>query len=341
MMAADMRAGLRRDLTIPLSAALAVLCSALLLWSLTVGYVDISAGQALAGLLGRADPQVVTIVQELRLPRAALALIIGGSLGLSGAALQGLFLNPLAEPGVIGVSSAAALGAVITIYTGWAAVLPWALPAGGLGGAMAATLILWLLAARGAERLTLLLVGVAIGGLSVSLISLTMNLSPNPWAISEIAFWLMGSLKDRTLDDLGLAAPFIATGSLLLALSGRGLEALTLGEDAARSLGVSLNRVRAQIVIGVSLCVGAGVAVAGSVGFVGLVVPHLLRPLVGHAPARLLMPAALGGAALLLAADILVRLIAIGPELQLGIVTSLIGTPFFFLLIFRLRDQTW
>lgn len=330
-----------RDSAVPLSLALGALCAGLLILSLTLGYVEISPVQVIAGLFGRADPQIVTIVQELRLPRAALALMIGASLGLSGAALQGLFLNPLAEPGVIGVSSAAALGAVVMIYTGLAAVLPWALPAGGLGGAMAATLVLWLLAARGAGRLTLLLVGVAIGGLSISLISLTMNLSPNPWAISEIAFWLMGSLKDRTLADLGLAAPFVAAGSVLLALSGRGLEALTLGEDAARSLGVSLNRVRAQIVIGVSLCVGAGVAVAGTVGFVGLVVPHLLRPLVGHAPSRLLLPSALGGAALLLAADILVRLIAVGPELQLGIVTSLIGTPFFFALIFRLRDQSW
>lgn len=334
-------AGHTRDFAVPLSVGLAALCLALFVLSLTLGYVDISPGQAIAGLLGQSDPKIVTIVQDLRLPRAALALLIGGSLGLAGAALQGLFLNPLAEPGVIGVSSAAALGAVITIYTGWAAVLPWALPAGGLGGAMAATLVLWLLAARGAGRLTLLLVGVAIGGLSISLISLTMNLSPNPWAISEIAFWLMGSLKDRTLADLGLAAPFIAAGALLLVLSGRGLEALTLGEDAARSLGVSLNRVRAQIVIGVSLCVGAGVAVAGTVGFVGLVVPHLLRPLVGHAPSRLLLPSALGGAALLLAADILVRAIAVGPELQLGIVTSLVGTPFFLMLIFRLRDHSW
>ncbi len=330
-----------RDFAVPLSAGLAALCLALFVLSLTLGYVEISPGQAIGGLFGQSDPKIATIVQDLRLPRAALALVIGASLGLAGAALQGLFLNPLAEPGVIGVSSAAALGAVITIYSGWASVLPWALPAGGLSGAMVATLVLWLLAARGAGRLTLLLFGVAIGGLSISLISLSMNLSSNPWAISEIAFWLMGSLKDRTLADLGLAAPFIVAGSLLLALSGRGLEALTLGEDAARSLGVSLNRVRAQIVIGVSLCVGAGVAVAGTVGFVGLVVPHLLRPLVGYAPSRLLLPAALGGAALLLAADILVRAIAIGPELQLGIVTSLIGTPFFFALIFRLRDHSW
>lgn len=330
-----------RDLAVPLSVALTALCLALFVLSLTLGYVDISPGQAIAGLFGYSDPKIASIVQDLRLPRAALALLLGGSLGLAGAALQGLFLNPLAEPGVTGVSSAAALGAVITIFSGWAAVLPWALPAGGLGGAMAATLILWFLAARGTGRLTLLLVGVAIGGLSISLISLTMNLSTNPWAISEIAFWLMGSLKDRTLADLGLAAPFIALGTLLLASSGRGLEALTLGEEAARSLGVSLNRVRAQIVIGVSLCVGAGVSVAGTVGFVGLVVPHLLRPLVGHAPARLLLPAALGGAALLLAADIVVRVVTVGPELQLGIVTSMIGTPFFLTLIFRLRDQSW
>ncbi len=319
---------------------LSLLCLALALASLVIGYTHIPTGQVLRGVVGLADPKTVTIVQELRLPRTSLALLIGGSLGLAGAALQGLLQNPLAEPGVVGVSSAAALGAVIVIYLGLAGTSSWLLPLSGMMGASAATLVLWLLAARGAAKLVLLLTGVAIGGLSVALISLAMNLSSNPWAVSEIAFWLMGSLKDRTLSDLTLAAPFIVAGAALLLISGRGLEALTLGEDTARSLGLSVNRIRVQVVLGTSLCVGAGVSVAGAVGFVGLIVPHLLRPFTDHAPSRLLLPSALGGAALLLLADIIIRLITVGPELQLGVVTSLLGAPFFFALIFRLQGET-
>lgn len=322
-----------------LNMALLLTCCVLVVISLVLGYTPIPAGEVLRGLAGLADPKTVTIVQDLRLPRTALALLIGGSLGLSGAALQGLLQNPLAEPGVVGVSSAAAFGAVLVIYFGLAATSSWTLPLSGMAGALAATTILWALAVRGAAKLTLLLTGVAIGGLSIALISLVMNLSSNPWAISEVAFWLMGSLKDRTLSDLGLAAPFILIGCAMLIASGGGLEALTLGEDTARSLGTPVNRVRMQVVLGTSLCVGAGVSVAGAVGFVGLIVPHLLRAFTDHAPARLLLPSALGGAALLLTADIAIRLIAVGPELQLGVVTSLIGAPFFFALIFRLQGE--
>ena len=180
-----------------------------------------------------------------------------------------------------------------------------------------------------------------MGGLAISLTSLAMNLSPNPWAVNEMIFWLLGSIKDRTFQEVALAAPFIAVGLVLLLSSGRALEALALGEDTAQSLGVSLTMARAQNILGVSFSVGASVAVAGSVGFVGLVVPHLSRPFVRHAPARLIAPSALGGAALVLAADIFVRAIAVGPELQLGVVTSLIGAPFFFWLILQMqgRDQ--
>lgn len=325
--------------TLRLSLALGALCLALGLVSLSTGYVDLGPGWVAWGLLGLGDEGTVMIVQELRAPRAILALMIGAGLGASGAALQGLLLNPLAEPGVVGISASASLGAVVVLYFGWMGISAYALPGAAMLGAALATTVLYALAARGASTLTLILAGVAVGGLAISLTSLAMNLSPNPWAVSEIVFWLLGSVRDRTFDEVGLAAPFVALGLGLLLTSGRALEALSLGEEAAASLGVSLGRARAQVVAGVSLSVGATVAVAGSVGFVGLVVPHLLRPLVGHAPARLLGPSALGGAALVLAADILVRAIAIGPELQLGVVTSLIGAPFFFWLILSMKGR--
>lgn len=325
--------------TLALAAALAALCVALALASLSIGYVPLSPAQVLRGLAGLADEATVTIVRELRLPRTLLALMVGAALGASGATLQGLLLNPLAEPGVVGVSASAGLGAVVVLYFGLMDLSPYALPAAGMAGAGLATAALLALAARGASTLTLILAGVAIGGLAISLTSLAMNLSPNPWAVSEIVFWLLGSLRDRTFAEVALAGPFIAAGLALLLGSGRALEALTLGEDAARSLGVPLGRARAQAILGVSLAVGAAVSVAGAIGFVGLVVPHLLRPLVGHAPARLIGPSALGGAALILAADMLVRLIAVGPELQLGVVTSLAGAPFFFWLVWRMRGR--
>ncbi|MEM6439099.1 MAG: iron ABC transporter permease [Pseudomonadota bacterium] len=323
--------------TLWLTAALGVLCVALMLASVSIGYVPIPLGDVALAAFGIGAETDVVIVQELRLPRALLALMVGASLGVSGAALQGLLLNPLAEPGVVGVSASAGLGAVIVIYFGFADHSSYALPLSAMAGAGICTGVLWLLAARNAPTLTLILAGVAIGGLAVSLTSLALNLSPNPWAMSEIIFWLLGSLRDRTFDEVKLAAPFVLTGVGLLLVSGRALEALSLGEEAARSLGVSVARARAQVIVGVSLAVGASVAVAGSVGFVGLVAPHLLRPLVGWAPARLLAPSALCGAAIILAADVLIRLIAVGPELHLGVVTSLVGAPFFFWLILSMR----
>ncbi|SFI13935.1 FecCD family ABC transporter permease [Albimonas pacifica] len=325
--------------TLILCLALAAACLGLATVSLTLGYVELGAAEVLRGVFGLADAPVALIVQELRLPRTLLALMIGAAMGASGAALQGLLLNPLAEPGVIGISASGGLGAVLALYFGWMSLSPYVLPASAMAGAGLATGALYLLAARNASTLTLILAGVAIGGLAISLTSLAMNLSPNPWAVSEIVFWLMGSVRDRTFEEVGLAAPFVLAGLALLVASGSALEAMSLGEEAARSLGVALGRARAQVILGVSLAVGATVAVAGVVGFVGLVVPHLLRPVVGHAPARLLIPSALGGAALILAADILVRLIAVGPELQLGVVTSLVGAPFFFWLIHRMKGR--
>ena len=304
----------------------------------------IVAGQAsLLGLLwgpATSNPETLwLILAEIRLPRALLAMLVGATLGLSGAVLQGFLRNPLAEPALIGASATAALGAVLTLYFGLAASFPYALPLGGMTGAMLGVLLVSLLAGQGSNVLTLILAGVAINSLAGSLNALALNLAPSPYASQEIVFWLLGSLTDRSFDHVRVATPFILGGWLLLLSSGRALDALSLGEDAARSLGFRLGQLRLLIILGVGLSVGAAVAVAGNIGFVGLVVPHLLRPLVGQQPGRLLLVSALGGAALLLMADIAVRLIPSSSELKLGVVTALLGAPFFLYLLIRMRSS--
>ncbi|MEM1276592.1 MAG: iron ABC transporter permease [Pseudomonadota bacterium] len=320
-------------------AGLVLLVLALFTASLLVGPASIGFGASLAGLIGLSDPNAAStlVMQEIRLPRAILGLTIGASLGLSGAALQGYLRNPLAEPGLIGVSSSAALGAVIAIYTGMSAAWAFALPLMALGGALIAVLLLLALAGRGADTLTLILAGVALSALAGALTSLALNLSPNPFAALEIVFWLLGALTDRSMSHVWLAVPFMVVGWLMLAGLGRGLDALTLGEEAAASLGVSLARLRLAVVLGTAASVGAATAVAGAIGFVGLVVPHLLRPLVGGRPSRLLFASTLGGAAMLLAADLMVRIITPERELKLGVLTALVGAPFFLWLILKRR----
>ena len=317
--------------------ALALALLAFLPLSLGFGQVALSSGQLWAGLSG-ADPALAAIVLEIRLPRVLLGLAVGAALGLCGAALQGLLQNPLAEPGLLGVSAAASLGAVIALYFGLVAISSLALPLAALAGAFLATLLLhWL--ARRAGSLTLILSGVALGSLAVALTALAINLSPNPYASAEIVFWLMGSLRDRGLPDLLLTLPFLVAGAVLLLGVGRGLDALTLGEDAGQSLGVGLSRLRARVVLATALLAGGSVAGAGGVGFVGLVVPHLMRPFVAHRPGALLWPSALGGALLLGVADLAVRLLPLGTELMLGVLTALLGAPFFLHLVFRLGRE--
>lgn len=285
-------------------------------------------------LRGEQGPLLLVFV-EIRLPRAVLGAMTGATLGLAGAAMQGYLRNPLAEPGIVGVSSSAALGAVLAFYTGLSAILPLAMPISGIVGAVLGVVLVQLLAGAGSGTLGLILAGVAVSSFAGALTSLALNLSPNPFAAMEIMFWLMGSLADRSQDHVWLAAPFMLAGWALLALTGRALDALTLGEDAAASLGFGLCRLRLILLAGVALSVGAATAVTGAIGFVGLVVPHLLRPLVGHQPGRLLLVSALGGACLMLFSDILVRVVTPGQELKLGVVTALIGSPFFFVLVLR------
>lgn len=317
--------------------ALILLVAALFLASLLIGPAALGLGESLSALFRGEGGPVVLVMQEIRLPRAILGLLVGAALGLSGAAMQGFLRNPLAEPGLIGVSSTSALGAVLALQTGLAAAIPLALPLSALAGAGLSVLLILILSGPRGGALSLILAGVALSALAGALTSLVLNLSPNPFAAMEIVYWMMGSLADRSMDQVWLAAPFIIGGAVALLVTGRGLDALTLGEDAAQSLGVDLSRLRLLVILGTAAAVGASVAVAGAVGFVGLVVPHLLRPLVGGQPSRLLPASALGGAAMILAADIAVRVIAPDQDLKLGVLTALVGAPFFLHLIWRLR----
>lgn len=320
---------------INLALALAVIVGAVV--SLLTGPAAIGPGDLIAVLGAKADPVVATIVLELRLPRTALAIMIGATLGLSGAAMQGFFRNPLAAPDLLGTANAAAAAATLTIAFGLAGTLSPLLPPAAILGSLCGALVLLLIAGRDARVLTLVLAGLALSSFFAAATSLTLNLAPNPYAALEIAFWLLGSLAERSSVHVLIAAPFMVLSWGLLMATRPALAALSLGEDTARSLGISVENTRRLVIAGVSVGIGAAVAVAGVIGFVGLVVPHLVRPLVGHAPDRILLPSALAGAALLTFADIAVRILPTSSEIKLGIVTALIGLPFFLVLLVRER----
>lgn len=320
-----------------LTFALSALVLVLFFASLLVGPAGLGLSESLSALFAGKGESVVLVMRDIRLPRALLGLMIGAVLGLSGAAMQGYLRNPLAEPGLIGVSSSAALGAVLALQTGVAASFALALPLCALLGAgVSVVLVLGMAGPRGGA-LALILAGIAISALTGAMTSLVLNLSPNPFAAMEIVYWMMGSLADRSMLHVWLAAPFMVVGAMMLLSLGKGLDALTLGEDAAASMGIGLARLRLVLVIGTALAVGAAVSVAGTVGFVGLVVPHVLRPFVGGRPSALLPASALGGAAMLLAADVAVRVVAPDTDLKLGVLTALVGAPFFLHLIWRMR----
>jgi iron complex transport system permease protein len=319
-----------------LELALAALIVALAVLSLMVGPAGLSPRAALDGLI-TGEGAAGIIVRDIRLPRTLLAVLIGGTLGLSGAALQGLLRNPLAEPALFGAPQAAAAAASFMIAFGFASAISLAVPLAGIAGALVSIGGLVAIAGRRASLTVTLLAGLALASFAGAMTALILNLAPNPYAALEIAFWLLGSLEDRSTDHLLIALPFFVASWILLAANARAYRALTLGEDAAVSLGVDLARVRLMVVTGVALGVGAAVAVAGSIGFVGLVAPHLVRRAVGSDPARVLLPGALMGAALLTAADIAVRTIPGADELRVGVVTSLIGVPFFLAMIFSER----
>ena len=285
-------------------------------------------------------PNAAVILAELRLPRALLAVVVGAGLGAAGAAMQGYLRNPLADPGLFGIAPGAALGAVASFWFGYSASA-WLLPVFALAGAGGAMALLALIAGRSAGIALFTLAGMMIASLAGALMSLAISLAPNAFAMSEIVTWLMGALTDRGWAEVHLAAPLTLAGIVLLRLAGPGLDALTLGEPAARSLGVSPARLQWLLILGTGLTVGAGVAVAGIVGFVGLIVPHLVHPLTDRRPSSLIVPSALAGALLVLVADCVCRVLPLVTELRLGIALSLVGAPFFLWLLLRMRREAW
>jgi iron complex transport system permease protein len=313
-------------------ALLIILALIGLIASLLVGPAPIDVSTVINGLLGQADTATNAIIREVRLPRAIGALIVGAGLGASGAALQGFTRNDLAAPGLLGFSACAALGAVAALYFGLSG---WLMPA-AIGGALLGATVIAIMARRQVGASGLILAGIGIGALATAITGLLMNLAPNPWALSELTYWLMGSLENVDAAGLIVAGPLTGLGLLALWRAGPSLRALSLGEDTATSLGVSLPQVQILIVIGTALCIGAGVALAGAIGFVGLFVPHIMRRLSGPDPAALIGHSALAGGTFLLATDTIARITAgPGTPLYLGIVTSLIGVPFFLYLALR------
>jgi len=310
---------------------------ALLIAALAIAVpLSLLAGRVWIDPFAPQQANAAVILIELRLPRALLALIVGAGLGGAGATMQGYLRNPLADPGLFGIAPGAALGAVLSMWLGAASV--WALPLFALLGAGGAMALLSLIAGRAGGIALFTLAGMMIASLAGALMSLAISLAPTPFAMSEIVTWLMGALADRSWREVWIAAPLTLAGLAVLAMTRRSLDALTLGDLAARSLGVDHRRLQWLIICGIGLTVGASVAVAGIIGFVGLMIPHLVRPFTDRRPSSLLLPSALAGALLLLLADCLCRILPLaGGELRLGIALSLLGAPFFLHLLLAMR----
>ena len=319
-----------------LTLGLALVAAALFALSAVVGTAAMPVGDALTALVGQGDERVQTIVWELRLPRAVAAFAVGAALGLAGAALQGLLQNPLAEPGVLGVSAFSALGAVVAIFFGFAAVNSFAVPVAAILGAGLATLLLVFAAMRGAGSVTLLLIGIGLSSFAGALMSLALNMAPNPYSLADLVNWMMGSVANRSWADILLGAPGWVIGAALVFLAGPGLRALSFGDETARSLGADPARIRLLVIGGTSLLAGASVATAGTIGFVGIVAPHVIRPFVRHDPQRLLIPSALLAGIILMAADIAIRVLPFQQELKLGVAAALVGGPVFIWIAARL-----
>jgi iron complex transport system permease protein len=327
-----------RDFT--LCALLYGLIMLALLAAVALGSTPLPLDRIFATILGAGASGDTIVIWSIRFPRALAALLAGAALGMSGAAMQGLLRNPLAEPGILGVSASACLFATATIYFGLATAWAWGVPVASITGALSATLLLAFISARVTSVVSLILVGVGLSSFAGALMSLAMNFAPNPFSLSDLINWTLGSVANRSFDDIGLASPFILGGLTILYANRRGLSALTLGEDAAQAIGLDLGRLRLWLVIGTGFAVGGSVALAGAIGFVGLVAPHLVRPWVGHDPARTLMPSALLGGLMLLLADLLVRVVPVADELKLGTMAALIGAPIFVWIATK-RTASW
>lgn len=290
-------------------------------------------------LLHDSGGELTTIVNEIRLPRIILALVTGASLALAGAGMQGLLRNPLAEPGILGVSSGAALFAVVVLYFGLIGWSSWLLPAAAICGSLFSLLIVMLISGARATVTTLILAGVAVGAFFSGLIALALSLAPNPFAAQELSLWLMGSVANRDMHQVSLVLPFLLVGAILVLRAGRYLQALTLGEDTALSLGFPVLKERVLLLLGVALLVGASVAVTGVIGFAGLIVPHIMRFYVKNDPGRLLVSSALAGALLMLWMDLIAQIIPTTTEIRVGVMFTLLGGPFFLYLLLRKKRQ--
>jgi iron complex transport system permease protein len=318
---------------------LTLLLICLAIFSLGFGDAPLSTADIITSLTTSEQTTAQLIIFELRIPRIILAVVIGFSLGLAGAVMQGWLRNPLAEPGLLGVSGGASLGAVLSIYFGTASVNLLILPLAGLAGALVSGLLLLLFAARHASSLSLILAGLALQSLMSALAALALNLAPNPHAALDIAYWMMGSLSDRSLQHIILALPFMVCGAAVLFSTGYALRCLSLGEATALTMGVNLGRLKIIVTLGIALCVGSSVAVAGSIPFVGLVAPHIARTFIHVDPQKLLLPSALIGAILLLLADSAIRALPLGYDLKLGVLISLIGVPFMLIILYNHHKQ--
>lgn len=309
----------------------ALLVASLLLFALSIsfGSTPLGIGRALTTLIGLGTPGDQIVVLEIRLPRALAAFLTGAALGLSGAALQGLLRNPLAEPGVLGVSASASLGATLALFFGLLSVSNWALPLAAVIGALAATALLAVVARSVRSMVTLILIGVGLSSFAGALMALLMNVSPNPFTLADMVNWMLGTVSNRSLSDVLFAAPFLVSGAALLFHLRNDLAVLTLGEEAAAGTGLNLKRLRMQVILGAGLCTGAAVSLAGAIGFVGIVAPHLVRPWVSYRPGSVLVPSALLAGVILLGADVLIRVLPTATELKLGVVAALIGAPAF------------
>ena len=319
-------------------AALTLACVAALFAACLLGSTPLEIDRVLLALLGRGDPADQLVVVQIRLPRALTAFAVGAALGASGAALQGLLRNPLAEPGVLGVSAMASLGATGALYYGFAALSAWIMPGAAIVGALTGTALIAFAALRTSSAVTLILIGVGLSSFAGAAMNLMVNLAPNPFSLTDMVNWMLGSVANRSFLDLAFTAPFLIGGLGVLFTFRRGLSALTLGEEAAAGVGVNLRWQRLSVVLGTGLATGAAVALAGVIGFVGIVAPHIVRPMVDHDPARSLLPSALLAGLILVLADIGVRLMPSVSELKLGVVAALIGAPAFIWIAMQRRS---
>ncbi|MBI3329662.1 MAG: iron chelate uptake ABC transporter family permease subunit [Nitrospinae bacterium] len=310
--------------------------------ALTVGSVSVPFGQIVSLLLhqlhlaegGSWTSTQAAVIVQVRLPRILMACLVGGGLALSGAVMQGIFHNPMADPGLLGVSSGAALGAVLALHLGLAAQYYLLLPGLAFFGALLAAMTVYGLATAGGRTpiATLLLSGIAISSLSVALTSFILSTSREA-VLREILFWLMGGLEASTWEHVRLSAPVVLLGAGVTLLYARDLDILLWGEERALALGVDTQRCRHILLAVATAMTAVVVSFSGTVGFVGLVVPHMLRLLVGPNHQRLLPASFLGGAVFLILADLMARTLLRPQELRLGVLTAFVGVPFFLYLL--------